>query len=100
MKDLTKERLAELKRLHDAKEDLMIGSEEFHALLDMASRCVSEETVTLMRLAIRLDTAGGLPRRALRDFGSNPRHELWGEFNLAAERDLRESAEARAREGR
>lgn len=86
MSDLTRERLAELKReaadCHDIDGYVHFGPGELEALLEMAERCVSEETV----------------RRLARSISLNDHEQSdydWCDFCDKAKRDLRPAAESR-----
>ena len=87
---MTREQLAELRSIATENGDALyvrVTPGALLALLDMASRCVSVETV-----------------RLLEDYVARPTGKMglnrFGRFSNAAYRELRGEAESRAREGR
>ncbi len=97
MADLTREKLAELraefagvlKLTGKPDERLSVSLEEGLALLSMASRCVSVETVR--KLAKAMNCA---------DRGVGELDDAMLAFELGCAKDLEEAAEALAKEGR
>jgi hypothetical protein len=95
MADLTRERLAEL-RLEASQNtrptkpvEWSLTVAEAQALVAMAARCVSEET--MRKLAVAIEAQGDPEGDA---------NQCWAEFHQATFADLREAAEALAKEGK
>jgi hypothetical protein len=94
MGDLTRERIAELRRSIGSEfdDELTLSREEAEALLSMASRCVSVETVRKLAEFNRLDAATDSDVADVLD--------AWDHFRTMASNDLEEAASALAKEGR
>ena len=90
MADLTRERLEQLR--HQARSRVQFSWEEILTLLDMASRCVSEETVK--KLAIYLGFCEHDDDMRISD---QTGEDLLDEFDEAVRSDLQPAAESLAR---
>jgi hypothetical protein len=108
MADLTRERLAELraefagvlKLTGKPDERLSVSLEEGIALLSMASRCVSIETLRKLTVSLEhLESMKGAATGEKHAELNRARESALYWFCIDAQRDLKEAAESLAKEG-